>query len=77
MVSSLTLSRLFVRETGLTFGVWRKRLFLQKAINRLSKGENVTRVAFDLGYQSLAAFIEMFRQSLGALPGLYLRQNSS
>jgi len=55
--SSLTLSRLFVRETGLTFGVWRKRLLLQEAIDRLGKGQNVTRVAFDLGYQSFSAFI--------------------
>lgn len=71
--SSRTLSRLFVRETGLTFGVWRKRLLLQEAIDRLGKGQNVTRVASDLGYQSLSAFIEMFRQSLGASPGQYLR----
>ena len=73
--SSRTLSRLFVRETGLTFGAWRKRLLLQEAIDRLGKGQNVTRVAFDLGYQSLSAFIEMFRQSLGASPGQYLRLN--
>ncbi len=73
--SSRTLSRLFVRETGLSFGAWRKRLLLQEAIDRLGKGQNVTRVAFDLGYQSLSAFIEMFRQSLGASPGQYLRLN--
>jgi AraC-like DNA-binding protein len=72
--SSRTLSRLFVRETGLTFGTWRKRLILQEAINRLGKGQNVTHVAFDLGYQSLSAFIEMFRLSLGASPRRYLRQ---
>jgi len=71
--SSRTLSRLFVRETGLSFGVWRKRLLLQEAIDRLGKGQNVTRVAFDLGYQSLSAFIEMFRQALGASPGQYIR----
>lgn len=73
--SSRTLSRLFVRETGLTFGAWRKRLLLQEAIDRLGKGQNVTCVALDLGYQSLSAFIEMFRQSLGSTPGHYLRQN--
>ncbi|HZV83006.1 MAG TPA: helix-turn-helix transcriptional regulator [Geobacteraceae bacterium] len=71
--SSRTLSRLFVRETGLTFGAWRKRLLLQEAVDRLGKGQSVTRVAFDLGYQSLSAFIDMFRQSLGTPPGRYLR----
>ena len=75
--SSRTISRLFVRETGLTFGVWRKKLLLQEAIDRLGKGQNVTRVAFDLGYQSLSAFIEMFRQSLGVSPGQYLRLNAN
>ena len=71
--SARTLARLFVRETGLTFGGWRKRLLLQEAVDRLGKGDNVTRVAFDLGYQSLSAFIEMFRQSLGTSPGQYAR----
>lgn len=73
--SSRTLARLFVRETGLTFGAWRKRLILQEAIDRLGKGQNITQVAFDLGYQSLSAFIAMFRQSLGASPRHYVRLN--
>jgi AraC-like DNA-binding protein len=72
--SSRTLARLFVRETGLTFGAWRKRLLLQEAIDRLGQGDQVTRIAFDLGYQSLSAFIEMFRQALGASPGQYARE---
>lgn len=69
--SGRTLARLFVKETGLTFGEWRKRLILQESIDRLSRGDNVTQVAYDLGYQSLSAFIEMFRQSLGTSPGQY------
>lgn len=71
--SERTLARLFVRETGLTFGAWRKRLLLQEAVDRLGRGDNVTRVAFDLGYQSLSAFSEMFRQSLGTSPGQFTR----
>lgn len=72
--SSRTLARLFVRETGLTFGAWRKRLLLQEAIDRLDRGDSVTKVAFELGYQSLSAFIEMFRQTLGTSPGQYSRE---
>ena len=71
--SERTLARLFVRDTGLTFGAWRKRLLLQEAIDRLGRGDNVTRVAFDLGYHSLSAFIGMFRQSLGTSPGQFSR----
>ncbi len=73
--SPRTLARLFIRETGLTFGAWKKRLILQEAIRRLAAGQNVTTVAFDLGYQSLSAFIEMFRQTLGASPGQYLKDS--
>ena len=72
--SSRTLARLFVAETGLTFGQWRKRLVLQEAIKRLDQGLPVTTIAFDLGYQSLSAFIEMFRKELGASPRQYARQ---
>ena len=72
--SGRTLARLFVAETGLTFGDWRKRLVLQTAIDRLDRGEPVTRVAFDLGYQSLSAFIGMFRKELGESPSRYARQ---
>lgn len=72
--SSRTLARLFLAETGLTFGQWRKRLVLQEAVKRLDQGQPVTRIAFDLGYQSLSAFIEMFRKELGASPRQYTRQ---
>lgn len=75
--SSRTLARLFVGETGLTFGAWRKRLVLQEAITRLDRGEQVTQVAFDLGYQSLSAFIEMFRKELGSSPRQYTRRPSA
>jgi AraC-like DNA-binding protein len=72
--SGRTLARLFVKETGLTFGVWRTRLHLQEAIKRLDRGEQVTRIAFDLGYQSLSAFIDMFRREMGVSPRRYGRQ---
>ncbi|HWI40636.1 MAG TPA: helix-turn-helix transcriptional regulator [Verrucomicrobiae bacterium] len=72
--STRTLARLFVRETGLTFADWRKRLLVQESLSRLGNGESVTNVAIDLGYQSLSAFVEMFRKATGAPPGHYVRQ---
>lgn len=69
--ASRTLARLFVRETGMTFGEWRAQLRLLEAIDRLSQGQSVTRVAFDLGYQNLSAFIAMFRKTLGTTPGKF------
>ncbi|NIA71632.1 AraC family transcriptional regulator [Pelagibius litoralis] len=75
--SERTLARLFVKETGLTFGEWRERLRLVTAVARLAEGEAVTAVALDLGYQSPSAFIAMFRRSLGDTPGRYLRQRGA
>jgi len=72
--SARTLARLFVRETGMHFGDWRKQLRLLEAIDRLGQGQSVTRVALELGYQSPSAFIAMFRRSLGLPPGAYFRR---
>jgi len=69
--SGRTLARLFLSETGLSFGAWRTRLHLQEAIDRLDRGHQVTRIAFDLGYRSLSAFSEMFRRELGVSPRHY------
>jgi AraC-like DNA-binding protein/mannose-6-phosphate isomerase-like protein (cupin superfamily) len=69
--SSRTLARLFVNETGLGFGQWRQRLLLQQAVTRLGHGESVTTVAAELGYQSLSAFVGMFKRELGVTPRRY------
>lgn len=71
--SERTLARLFVQETGLTFAVWRRRLRLLGAVQRLADGEAITGIAYDLGYESPSAFIAMFSKALGATPGRYLK----
>jgi len=72
--SSRTLARLFQRETGMTFGAWRRRRALLTALERLSEGDPVTTVALDLGYESPSAFIAMFRRTLGDTPTRYLQR---
>jgi AraC-like DNA-binding protein len=71
--SSRTLARLFVKETGLTFGAWRQRLRLLAAISRLGAGQPVTAVSYETGYHSPSAFIAMFKRTLGMPPGQYFR----
>jgi AraC-like DNA-binding protein len=66
--SERTLSRLFVRHLGLSFGDWRRRLRLLAALDKLANGASVTEVALELGYGSSSAFIAMFRQNLGESP---------
>lgn len=69
--SNRTLSRLFQRETGMSFVRWRQQLHVGLALQRLAQGELVTNVAGELGYESISAFIAMFRRMLGTTPARY------
>ena len=67
-VSPRTLARRFQSETGMSFGAWRQQARVLEAMGRLGAGEPVTRVALDLGYESVSAFSAMFRRAAGASP---------
>jgi len=71
--SPRTLARLFLSETGMTFGRWREHLRIVLAVDRLVRGQNITRVALDLGYGSPSSFTTMFVRILGKPPGRYLK----
>jgi len=71
-LSERSLARLMVRETGLTFGRWRQQLHLVVALRELVSGTSVQRVSTLLGYESVNAFITMFRKSVGCTPSRYL-----
>jgi AraC-like DNA-binding protein len=71
-LSESSLARLVVRETGLSFGRWRQQLHLIVALRELAAGASVQQVAGSLGYDSVAAFITMFKKALGKPPAKYL-----
>lgn len=71
-MSERSLARLMVQETGLTFGRWRQQLHLVVALRELASGTSVQRVAAMLGYESVNAFITMFRKAVGSTPSRYL-----
>ncbi|SDV47187.1 AraC family transcriptional regulator [Chitinasiproducens palmae] len=70
-LSERTLARLVIKETGLTFGRWRQQLHLLVAIRELASGVSVQRVSESLGYESVTAFITMFKKALGLSPTRY------
>jgi AraC-like DNA-binding protein len=72
--SNRTLTRLFQRETGMSFVRWRQQLHIGLALQRLASGVSVTNIAFDLGYESPSAFIAMFRRMLGTTPARYFSE---
>jgi transcriptional regulator GlxA family with amidase domain len=65
-VSRRTLTRSFRRETGLSFGAWRRRLRLLHAAARCAEGEPLALVAASVGYNSLPAFRAIARKQFGA-----------
>ncbi|MGO7732735.1 AraC family transcriptional regulator [Rhizobium leguminosarum] len=69
--STRTLTRLFQRETGMSFGRWRQQLHVGLSLQRLASGDAVTTIALDLGYESASSFITMFRRHTGASPARY------
>ena len=73
-MSERSLARLMIRETGLTFGRWRQQLHLVVALRELASGAAVQTVADKLGYESVNAFITMFKKALGNTPAQYFTQ---
>ncbi len=64
-------TRAFRRETGMSFDEWRQQACVLTALPRLARGDAVTTVALDLGYDSPAAFSTMFKRWLGVPPSQY------
>jgi AraC-like DNA-binding protein/mannose-6-phosphate isomerase-like protein (cupin superfamily) len=71
-LSRRSFTRLFKRETGMSFAAWQRQACLFSALPRLVAHEPITRVALDLGYESPAAFTTMFRKTLGVPPSEYI-----
>ncbi len=68
-VSSRTLLRIFKKQTGISFMVWKQQFLFIKAIELLQKYRYTNTVAYKLGYNSESAFIAMFKKmSGGKLP---------
>jgi AraC-like DNA-binding protein/mannose-6-phosphate isomerase-like protein (cupin superfamily) len=76
-MSRRSFTRLFRKETGLSFLQWRQLACLFAALPRLSAGESIISVAIDLGYDSPAAFTTMFKRHMGAPPSQYLADGST
>jgi AraC-like DNA-binding protein len=69
-----TIQRLFVRQTGMSFGQWRQQARLLRALELLATGEKVIDVALALGYDSPSAFATMFRKQFGQTPSQFFAE---
>jgi AraC-like DNA-binding protein len=72
-MSRRTFMRAFSAEAGISFGRWRQQARLFAALEMLAHRQSVTDVAIAVGYDSVSAFIGMFRTMLGSTPQAYFR----
>ena len=70
-MSRRTFMRAFSAQAGMSFGRWRQQARLFAALELLAQKKSVTEVAIAVGYDSVSAFIEMFRTMLGTTPQAY------
>lgn len=61
--------RWFQRHHGMTFHAYQRARRLGAALGRLRNGDDLTRAAFDSGYESLSGFREAFARLFGGPPG--------
>jgi AraC family transcriptional regulator of adaptative response/methylated-DNA-[protein]-cysteine methyltransferase len=61
--------RWFKRHHGMTFQAYQRGVRLGRALTHLREGEEVTRTAFDAGYESLSGFNDAVQRLVGRSPG--------
>jgi AraC-like DNA-binding protein len=69
--SERTLSRLFTKELGMTFPLWRQHLRLVSSLNLLETTLSVQEIAFNVGYNADSSFIYAFKKLFKKTPQQY------
>jgi AraC-like DNA-binding protein len=76
-LSERSLFRNFQKETGLSPGQWRRQMQVLRSLELLEEGRSVTETAFEVGYESVSAFIRAFRETVGVTPTVYAHEQRS
>lgn len=71
--SPRTIERIFLRETSMSVGEWRRRFRLLHGLAMLEGGATVTETAFEIGYATVSAFSAAFRRQFGCPPTRWAR----
>lgn len=71
--SEKTISRIFLRETGMTYQAWRQQWRFIKALELLALDKPYYYITQELGLASDSAFISFFRKMSGCTPREYQR----
>ncbi len=73
--SPRTLARLFKQDLGMSFHHWRQRIRFHHALEALSQGTPIARVAEAHGYKSPSAFSAAFAKVMGRPPSKLLNEH--
>lgn len=69
-VSSIYLSHLFKKETGITFSAYVTKLRIEKAKELLRQGDKkIYEISEMVGYQTVQYFSKVFKRETGKTPG--------
>ena len=69
--SPFNFARIFQQQTGLPLHRYLTRLRLRAALERLPETDDITSLAFDLGFSSHSHFTDVFRREFGKTPSEY------
>jgi len=69
--SERTLSRLFMRELGMSFPLWRQHLRLVSSLSLLETKLSIQEIAYNVGYNSDSSYIFAFKSLFKQTPQLY------
>jgi AraC-like DNA-binding protein len=74
--SAKTITRIFQKQTGMSYQQWRQQWRLMRAIELLAIGHGISHVAAELRFSSDSAFIAFFRNMVGETPRVYIRKSA-
>lgn len=70
--SEKTISRIFMKETSLSYQEWRQQWRIQRAVELLIEGNSIGETSHLLEFSSDSAFIEFFKKNTGTTPLKFL-----
>lgn len=73
-MSGRNMARLFKAETGLSLDKWRRHSHVVTAATLMMQGRQIKKIAQDLGYESPASFVTMFKKETGVTPRRFASQ---
>lgn len=67
-MSRRSFTRQFQQQAGVSFSDWKRVAIVNYVLERMAEGQHVSELAFDVGYESVSAFIAMFKGVKGLPP---------